>query len=640
MERTQAQILSNNKKLFTAVKQFMIAVLSAGVLLFAMSCEDLNGNAQDDYEETTDKSTDAGNWDGTVDREFSANTDAAAILAAIRALEVNNDDSGYESAVPDSDKDTVVPDITNAISITLSNGNSTTNGTASNNIDINNTDNTITITGSSAETYALSGTLSDGQVIIDVSKSVNLILNGVSITSEKGSPLSLFNSKKKTITLAEGTQNYLTDAAVYTSFYKAADEEPNAALFSKKALSINGTGTLTVNGKNNNGIGCKDNLKIMSGTITISAKNNALKGNDSVVIKGGNINITSIEDGIKSDSEDEGAGYVYIGGEAAVSITSMQDGIQAYRAVHILENAALNIKSGGGATNKTTGYSGTDSCKGIKSDTDLLIEDGTITLNCLDDALHSNNAVLISGGTYAIKTDDDAIHANALTVINGGNISISKSYEGIESAQVIINGGTINLTSSDDGINGSDGSSGTSGSSFNVLAMQRPGNGDHSGGSANTNCAIVINGGNITVNSSGDGIDSNGNVWINGGYVIVHGPSSSGDEALDSDGSFFMDGGTVLAAGPAGGMTQTPPSADSAQYSIVFTFSKTLNEGTSLTLKDSNGKTVANFAAAKSFRTFVITSPNLKNGSTYSLYSGATLKNTTSISSKVSSVTI
>ncbi|GHT74030.1 hypothetical protein FACS1894124_3300 [Spirochaetia bacterium] len=622
------------------LKRTFCAVSAVFLILLTLGCQLDNGNPPwANPDDTGDQSytgdiSGAGEWEGDADTEFSTNTDAAAILAAIHALELDSADGSYESAVPDSSKDTAVPALSDAVSIVLADGNSTVGSGDTAGIGIDNTANLITITKKGA--YALSGSLTDGQVIVDVGDTVNLILNGVSITSSKGAPLALFGSKKKIITLAEGTQNFLTDAAVYTSFYNTGGDEPNGALFSKKALTINGTGLLIVYGNYNNGISCKDNLKILGGTINVSAPNNALKGNDSVVIKGGLLGLTSLADGIKSDAEAEGAGYVYIGGDATVSIRSAEDGIQAYRAVHILEDAVISIESGGGATSKTSGYDGAASCKGIKSDLNLLIEDGTITLDCLDDAIHSNNAILISGGTVSIKTDDDAIHGDSLAVINGGKISITKSYEGLEAAKVVVNGGTINLVSSDDGINAADGTTAAPG-----MPMQRPGQGGPGGGggaAANTNCAITINGGNITVNSGGDGIDSNGNVWISGGVVVVHGPTSSGDGALDSDGTFFIDGGVLLAAGSTG-MAQTP-STTSTQYSLSFSFKSRQSAGTVLVLKDSGGKTIGEYTAAKQFQSLIISSPDLVKGGEYSLYAGETLLKTGTVSGIVTSVSL
>jgi hypothetical protein len=220
-------------------------------------------------------------------------------------------------------------------------------------------------------------------------------------------------------------------------------------------------------------------------------------------------------------------------------------------------------------------------------------------------------------------------------VINGGNILITKSYEGLEAANVVVNGGTINLVSTDDGINAADGTA--------AVPMQRPGRPGQSGGqggsSASTNCAITINGGNITVNAGGDGIDSNGNVWISGGVTVVHGPTSSGDNSLDSDGTFFIDGGTLIAAGPSGGMAQNP-SATSTQYSLSFTFGSRKSAGTQVVLKDSGGKTIADYTAAKQFQSLIISSPDLVNGGSYSVYVGNTLSKTCNVSSKVTSVSL
>lgn len=129
----------------------------------------------------------------------------------------------------------------------------------------------------------------------------------------------------------------MTDGTDYTYAVTESDEEtgeitgePNAALFSKKALTINGSGSLSVTGNFNNGITCKDELKIMNGTITVTAQNHGIRGNDFVVIKGGSIAVAALEgDGIKSTKEEHAEkGYVYIE-NGTLSVTAGDDGIQA-----------------------------------------------------------------------------------------------------------------------------------------------------------------------------------------------------------------------------------------------------------------------------------------------------------------------
>ncbi|MGM9971426.1 MAG: carbohydrate-binding domain-containing protein [Anaeroplasmataceae bacterium] len=191
------------------------------------------------------------------------------------------------------------------------------------------------------------------------------------------------------------------------------------------------------------------------------------------------------------------------------------------------------------------------SCKGIKADNIINISGGTITIKSHDDAIHANGDVtlengsvglgnvLISGGVVSIYCDDDGIHADNILTIDGGVIDISNSYEGIEANIININGGTTSLISSDDGVNAS---------YFN----QTP--------------SINITGGVLYLNASGDGLDSNGNIVMTGGYVLAIGPTNSGNGVLDYDGSFKATGGYLLAIG-ASGMNQSVTASGSAKSS-------------------------------------------------------------------------
>jgi hypothetical protein len=143
-------------------------------------------------------------------------------------------------------------------------------------------------------TYVLQGDLSQGFVSIakkDID--VTLVLNGVNIYCANYAPIVCLKKSNIQIHLAPNSTNYLTDGGVeidadgkYTINYDG-EEQPNATILTRKDLVINGTGTLIVNGNGNNGIGSRANLTIESGNITINAKNNAIKGNDTVSITGG-----------------------------------------------------------------------------------------------------------------------------------------------------------------------------------------------------------------------------------------------------------------------------------------------------------------------------------------------------------------
>lgn len=208
-------------------------------------------------------------------------------------------------------------------------------------------------------TYRLTGTLDNGQirVLVEKTERVDLILDGVSITNRSGAPLYVESADKASVTLAANSENVLTDASVYV--FPEGEDKPNACLYSSEDLTIKGEGSLTVNAAYNNGIGSKNDLKILSGTITVNAVNNALKGNQSVKIEGGKLTLTG-SDGIKSDSITEGEGIILISG-GTVNITAGDDGLQAVTDVTVSAGAVVTVKAADndvncdGTTNIATG---------------------------------------------------------------------------------------------------------------------------------------------------------------------------------------------------------------------------------------------------------------------------------------------
>ncbi len=201
------------------------------------------------------------------------------------------------------------------------------------------------VTISKEGTYVISGKLTDGQIIVEAAKTdkIQLVLNGVDVTCTNGAPLCVKSADKTVLTLAEGSENIFTDAP-------HGNEEQNACVFSKDDLAVNGTGTLTVNGKYNNGIGSKNDLEIISGTVNVTAVKNGLKGNDSVAVLTGDIHITAGKDGIKSDNDTEaGKGYVYIE-NASITGKAGDDGIQAVSAL-VFSKGIYQVECEGKKTN-------------------------------------------------------------------------------------------------------------------------------------------------------------------------------------------------------------------------------------------------------------------------------------------------
>ena len=191
--------------------------------------------------------------------------------------------------------------------------------------------------------YLLEGTL-NGRVYVNVIGQVHLYLNGVTINSQDGAGIAIFGSKKKVITLMDGTINTINDNSVYSKFENIDNDEPNAAIFCKKALTINGNGTLIVNAQgtftnalgeavNAHGINCKDALRILNRpTININAKGNGIKGKDLVEIYEANIVIVAEEDGIKSDNILEGFGYIYLN-KTVLNITAGSKELKAVNGI-------------------------------------------------------------------------------------------------------------------------------------------------------------------------------------------------------------------------------------------------------------------------------------------------------------------
>jgi hypothetical protein len=476
---------------------------------------------------------------------------------------------------------------------------------------------TVTIT--TAGIYQISGTLSDGQIIVDALSSdlVTLVLAGVDITSSTSAPLFVANADKVVITLEEGSENVLTDGDNYLVFDESG--EPNAALFSMDDLTINGTGVLTVNANYNNGIASKDDLKITDGTIVVNAVNDGIKGKDSVVILDGVITINAAADGIQATNGDEAEnGYVAIEG-GSVTIVSGLDGVQAETSL-LVTGGALDITAGGGSVPSTSSdperrvetnpNQTEESVKGLKAGLDLTISGGDITISALDDALHSDSTLTINAGNLEIVSGDDAVHADNTLTINGGTLNITESYEGLESQIITLNDGNVHLVSSDDGINATDGGgSETSGPGVEF--------GDN---------YVYINGGYLYIDAGGDGLDSNGNFAMTDGVVLVNGPTTDFEGPLDYGISFQITGGFLVAVGSAG--MAPSPSTDSTQYGVLHIFDTVQSAGTLIHIETADDEEILTFQPAKDYQSIVISSPELENGETYVVYTGGSSSGT------------
>lgn len=296
-------------------------------------------------------------------------------------------------------------------------------------------DSDVTIT--EAGVYVISGSSSETTIIVeaDDEAKVQLVLDGASIINTDFPCIYVKNADKVFVTTAEGTTNTLTVSGTFTT---DGTTNTDAVIFSKDDLVLNGLGTLNIV-SSDNGIACKDDLKVTGGTINIDCADAALEANDSIAIADGMISIESDNDGLHAENdEDDTVGYIYI-----------------------------------------------------------------------------------CGGMISITAGDDGIHGTTICQIDDGNITVSAA-EAIEATWVQINGGKLDLKATDDGIN--------AGQKSNTYTV-----------------CLEINGGEVSVNmgqGDTDALDSNGNLFINGGTITINAQSP-----FDYDGVGQYNGGTIYVNG-------------------------------------------------------------------------------------------
>ena len=451
-------------------------------------------------------------------------------------------------------------DSSSEVTIDLSNPTATDGVTVS--------DGVITIT--KAGNYKLTGTY-EGQIKVEAADSdmVRLILNNATITNSTGAAINVVEADEVVIYTASGTTNTVSDGSSYSD---TASGSPDAAIYSKSDLTLAGEGTLKVEGKYEEGIHTSDGLVIASGTLEVNAANTGIKGKDYVDILDGTITVTATKDGIK-------------------------------------------------ATNDTDGNRGW---------------------------------VRLSGGTVNISAGDDGFKAERVLEISGGTLNITQANEGIEAQYINILDGTVNVTSSDDGINASysttsTSSTGTESASTSTTQTtqtaqggqagqapaggqapsgtmgQPPAGGGAGGGMGGggtfevVDATINITGGTVTVNTNGDGIDSNGTATLSGGTLIVNGPFTGGNASLDTNGDLLLNG-TTVAAGNSGDMFEAPSTNSTSGYVKISNVSN-LSAGTTVQVTDSSGNVVANYKVTNSSTALIlVSSSKITKGESYTVY--------------------
>lgn len=515
---------------------------------------------------------------------------------------------------------------------------------------------TYTIT--EAGIYTLEGDY-NGMIYVNSEGRVKLILNGVNITNEKGPAIYFENSDKGIVESAEGTVNNLKDGSEYNI-------EAKGCIFSNDDIDFKGTGTINVTGNYKHGIASDDDIQIEEGTINITtAAGDGIHANDGVEIKSGTVTVDAAEDGISGDkyveidggdidiatrgeideSNDNDMPWDSFGGERGErqprgiqgEMPQMEEGAEPFSMGEkaempkgdppsdMGERPERNIQEGmverpempsgntqmkmteenvntEPATEVTTSES--ISSKGIKSDNLITVKGGSISVNSTDHCVKSDNLIVIKGGEISLKSDiSKGIKALGCIFVNGGNMDIDTKDEGIESkATVTINSGNINIKSENDGINAGGGSG--------AQMMGHIEDGDEH--------QIVINGGTVKVDATQDGLDSNGNLYIYGGDVLINGPSRGGDGALDCGAENVIYGGTILALGSLG-MAECPESG-SGQNILNIALDEVQKGGSSLLITDGSGNVLYEAVSVREFQSVIFSSENITEGEEYNIY--------------------
>lgn len=302
------------------------------------------------------------------------------------------------------------------------------------------------ITISAPGTYVLSGSLSNGQIVVNSTDEgkVKLVLDGAEITNTSGSAVVITEADEAVLILADGSSNSVTDGKGYDT---TATDAPDAAIFSMADLTIGGTGSLQVSGNTGDGIASKDGLVILNGKISVTAADDALRGKDYLIVADGTIEATATEDGLKSNNEDDDTvGYIAIQG-GTVTVKAGDDGLHAEgdlsitggnltvaESVEAIEGAniiitggAVDATSSDDGLNATSGTTSSEGGGGMQSDGSLLsIGGGTVLVNAEGDGLDSNGALEVSGGTTVVSGPT-----------NGGNGSLDSN------GGITVTGGTL-----------------------------------------------------------------------------------------------------------------------------------------------------------------------------------------------------
>ena len=448
-------------------------------------------------------------------------------------------------------------------------------------------------------TYLVSGSLTDGQIVVDADDTdkVQIVLTGANITCADSAAIYSKNADKVFLTLAEGTENTLTNGGGYI----AIDENNiDAVVFSKTDLTLNGSGSLTIDAQAGHGVVSKDELTVTGGSYTVTAAEHGMTGKDSLAVAGGRFTITSGKDGLHAENTDDSAlGFLYVA-DGEFTIIAQGDAVSASGALQT-DGGTFDLTTGEGSASVTMpaedsfapgGRGGgpgrgdgsrpqgeqpaegetpperPDSSDGgqplefpiqpVGEEPASTAETAEMTDTAEDTVsqkgMKAEGTLTINGGTFTMDSADDCIHSGGALTVTNGTFTLSSGDDAIHSDDAVtIQSGEFSIPYCYEGVEGL--AVTVEGGTFDVTAhddgFNAAGGADNSGFggrgdqfAVSEDSFITVNGGTITIVSDGDCLDSNGDLTVNGGTLDLT-CNGSGNTTLDCNGTYTNDGGDV-----------------------------------------------------------------------------------------------
>lgn len=469
-----------------------------------------------------------------------------------------------------------------------------------------------TLSISQAGTYVLTGSGKNLKLVVEAADTdqVHLVFQNLTLEGE-GTLLQVNKAHEVVISLAEGSQNALTES------HASDDEKVKATIHSQVPLTLNGTGSLTLTALTKNALEVEDDLKVLGGTYTVKAANHGFKAEGALDIEAATLTIEAGKDGLHAEHDETTERANISLNPTQLSIAATEDGVDAGN--------------------------------------ELTIKGGTITVSQSEEGLEAR-VIRQLGGDVTIKSSDDGVNASAGSSSKTSDTSAtSKTTDASATSNTADTSSSASQATSDSATASTSASQATGDPAATSQADQAkkdknatppsptagqappqggqpPQNGQGPGGmppggqeESDPSLQIILEGGTLTIDAEGDGIDSNGTVSISGGSLVVNGSVQGGNGPLDAAGDITITGGTVWALGTsdmlqgfAQGSTQASITANIAGIA-----------GQTLIILDAKGKEVTRQTASKDFKAVIMSSADLVDGQTYTIQVEGTTQTTT-----------